>query len=163
MQKKYSIKVLITLALALFLNGFSIQAQSCDTQLNVFKNRDARSATVNDPTKFKMEITNKSGRSQSYEIQSVVFEDPCEEIGITKSSAKRSSDLNVSIISGDTRSNFITVPAGGTTAFLAEISVNVGTKLNVWKCVQLKAVSDACSKSDVTKLLKVYIPDPTEN
>ncbi|MCW5520651.1 hypothetical protein J1N09_12425 [Aureitalea sp. L0-47] len=163
MQKKYTIKVLITLALALFLNGFSVHAQSCDTQLSVHKNRDARSATVNDPTRFQMEITNKSGRSQSYEIQSVAFEEPCEKIGMSNSSSRRTSDLNVSISSEGSRSNFITVPAGGTKTFLAEISVNVGSKLNVWKCVELKAVSEACSKSEARKLLKVYIPDPTEN
>ncbi len=163
MQKKYSINPLIILTLAILLNGFSVHAQSCNSKLNVFKNRDARSATINDPTKFKLELTNNSTRSQSYEIRSVIFDEPCEDVGVSKTNTKRSSDLNVSIVSNNSRSNLVTVPAGSTLSFIAEVSVNPGTKLNTWKCVELVAVSDACSSRDTRKLLKVYISDPSEH
>jgi hypothetical protein len=162
MQKKYSIKLLITASLVLFFGSISMNAQSCNSKLEVSKNRNARSATVNDPTRFKMELTNNSSSSQSYEIQSVIFEDPCEVIGTSNTSA-RSSELNVDIISNNAPTTFITVPARSTHSFLAKISVNPGAKLNVWKCVRLVAVSDACSKQEAQQLLKVYIPDPTEN
>jgi hypothetical protein len=109
-----------------------------------------------------MELTNNSSSSQSYEIQSEIYEDPCETIGRSNSSA-RSNELNVAIYSNETRTSVITVPARSKISFLAEISVTPGAKLNAWKCVRLIAVSDACSKQEAQQLLKVYIPDPTEN
>jgi len=162
MQKKYSIKFLITAALAFFLSSFAVNAQSCNSELSVFKNRNARSAAVNNATRFQMELTNNSNSSQSYEIHYEIFDDPCEKINASNSSA-RSSELNVAIYANDTRTSVIVVPARSKKSFLAEISVTQGAKLNVWKCVRLLAVSDACSNQEVQQLLKVYIPDPTEN
>ncbi len=162
MQKKYSIKFLIIASLVLFLGSFNTNAQSCNSELGVSKNRSARSATLNDPTRFQMELTNNSSSSQSYEIQTVIFEDPCEAIG-TSNTSLRSAELNVEIFSNKAQTSIITVPARSTHSFLAEISVNPGAKLNVWKCVRLIAVSNACSKQEAQQLLKVYISDPTEH
>jgi hypothetical protein len=162
MQKKYPIKFLITASLAFFLSSFTVNAQSCNSELGVTKNRNARSAMVNDPTRFQMELTNNSSISQTYEIEYVVFEDPCEAIG-TSNTSVRSSELNVNIISNNAPTNVITVPARSTHSFLAKISVNPGAKLNAWKCVRLIAVSNACSKQEAQQLLKVYISDPTEH
>lgn len=116
----------------------------------------------NDPTRFQMELTNNSSSSQTYEIQYKVFEDPCEVVGASNSS-NRSTDLNVAIYSRKVRTNSITVPARSKQTFLAEVSVNIGSKLNAWKCVRLTAVSNACSEQETQQLLKVYVSDPTEH
>ncbi|MBT8262694.1 MAG: hypothetical protein KJO05_07720 [Bacteroidia bacterium] len=162
MQKKYSIKFLITASLAFFLSSYVLNAQSCNSELRVVKNRNARSAMENDPTRFQMELTNNSSSSQTYEIQYKVFEDPCEVVGASNSS-NRSTDLNVAIYSRKVRTNSITVPARSKQTFLAEVSVNIGSKLNAWKCVRLTAVSNACSEQETQQLLKVYVSDPTEH
>lgn len=163
MQKKYSIKFLIIVALVFFIGSLSLQAQNCNSELGVYKGRDARSATLNDATKFKLELTNNSSQSQTYEIQSVIFEDPCEETGLSNSTNSRSTGLSVSIQLNDSRTSTITVPARSTKSFVAEVSVSSATTFQVWKCVELTAVSSACAKGEARALLKVFLSDPTDN
>lgn len=164
MQKKYSINFLITVALVFFIGSFNLQAQQCNSELGVYKDRNARSATLNDATKFKMELTNNSSQSQTYEIQSVIFEDPCEEAGLSGSTNSRNTTgLNVSIQINNARASSITVPARSTKSFVAEVSVASASKFQVWKCVELTAVSNACAKGEAKALLKVFISDPTNN
>ena len=164
MQKKYSINFLITVALVFFIGSFTLQAQKCNSELGVYKGRNARSATLNDATKFKMELTNNSSQTQTYEIRSVVFDEPCEETGFSDSTNSRNATgLDVSIQINNSRASSITVPPRTTKSFVAEVSISSATKFQVWKCVELKAVSEACAKGEARALLKVFISDPTNN
>jgi len=160
MQKTILLRLCFVATILLF-GTQTVASQVCNSKLTVVKNRDSRSATVNDPTKFQLELQNNSSKSQNYTISSIVYDKACDQ----QSSSVRSGstvDMNVSISQNNFRSNTITVAPGSTALVIAEVSVGAKIKPNQWYCVELVAASDQCSSKTQSKKLKVYVTDGSE-
>ena len=146
-----------------FLSNFSIAyAQSCNTELSVSNNRDTRSASENDPTQFQLEILNNSFSSQSYHIEVVNFDGTFIIKGEKPARLKSNNDLNVSIYQNNSQNNRITVPARSTIIFQVSVSVPIGTPVNHWGGLEVKAINSACPDGTVSALLKLFVTDPSE-
>ncbi len=140
-------------------------AQNCNSELSVYQNRDARSASENDSTRFQLELTNNTSASQTYTIKAVNYNGSCT-VGNNKSLRSNSNiNLNVSFIQQGSRSssNSITVPARSTVNFLASVTVPSGTPKKEWSCIEVQANSNACTQGAVSTILKVFVSDPLEN
>ena len=146
-----------------FLSNFSIAyAQSCNTELSVSNNRDTRSANENDPTQFQLEILNNSSSSKSYHIEVANFEGTFKIKGEEPLRLSSSNDLNVSIYQNNSQNNMINVPAGSTIDFQVSVSVPIGTPVNRWGGLEVKAINDACPDGSASALLKLFVTDPSE-
>jgi hypothetical protein len=153
---------LMFIALAFLSNFSTAYAQSCNSELRVVNNRDARSASENDPTQFQMEILNNSSSSQSYDIRVANF----EGIFIFKSEEplrlNSIHDLNVLIYQNNSQNPMIIVPARSTANFQVSVSVPIGTPVNQWGGLEVKAISDTCPDGAISALLKLFVTDPNE-
>lgn len=159
-----TLKTIFLFTTLITLFGFSTSyAQTCNSELMVSKNRDARSASENDPTQFQLELTNNSSKAQSYSIETSRYEGSFKVKGISPSTLTSSAQLDVSILQDRaTASSRITVPARSTVAFQVQVSVPKGTPINKWGGVKVNAISDACEEGKISTLLKLFVADPTE-
>ena len=66
---------------------------------------------------------------------------------------------NCNVIQGNTQ---ITLSAGQSYNFKIQESVPTGTPYYRWSCIEVQAKSDECNSISANTLLKVYVPDPTE-
>ena len=66
---------------------------------------------------------------------------------------------NCIVIQGNTQ---ITLSAGQSYNFKIQESVPTGTPYYRWSCIEVQAKSDECNSISANTLLKVYVPDPTE-
>ncbi|MEM7087779.1 MAG: hypothetical protein AAF489_16475 [Bacteroidota bacterium] len=163
-MRNTTLKTIFLFTTLITLFGFSdAYAQSCNSELIVSKNRDARSASENDPTQFQLELTNNSSKTQSYSIETKRYDGSFQVRGISPSTLTSSAQLNVSILQDRGVANSrITVPARSTVIFQAKVSVPKGTPVNKWGGVTVNAVSDACDEGRVSTLLKLFVANPTE-
>lgn len=153
---------LMFMTLAFFSNFSSAYAQSCNSELSISNNRDARSASENDPTQFQLEIINNSFSSQSYYIEVVNFDGTFKIKGEEPARLSSNNNLNVSVLQNNTQNNTISVPARSTIIFQVSVSVPIGTPVNHWGGLKVKAISDACPDGAISALLKLFVTDPSE-
>jgi len=146
-----------------FLSNFSnAYAQSCNTELSVINNRDSRSASENDPTQFQLEILNSSFSSQSYHIEVMDFDGTFKIRGEEPTRLNSINILDISIYQNNSQNTTINVPAGSTTIFQVSVSVPVGTPVNRWGGLEVKAINDNCPDGTISVLLKLFVADHSE-
>lgn len=153
---------LMFMTLAFLSNFSSAYAQSCNTELIVINNRDVRSASENDPTQFQLEILNNSFSSQSYHIEVVNFEGTFKIKGDEPARLNPNNDLIASIYQNNSKNNTINVPGRSTIIFQISVSVPIGTPVNHWGGLEVKAINNACQDGTVSALLKLFVTDPSE-
>jgi len=152
--------LLITFLLASTVISFG---QSCNSELNVSKDRDARSANENNPTQFQLELSNNSSKSQTYFIETTRFENSFQVRGVNKNKLAISSKLNVAIWkNNNVVDKWITVPANSSAKIQVQISVPQGTTVNRWAAIEVTAKNNDCSNGNVSTLLKLFVTDPSE-
>ncbi len=135
--------------------GTSVFAHNCNAELVVEKNRNTRSATE-DGAAFSLVFTRNSSITTSYTITTINLEESCAN----KNRASSLSNVNLNIvIQGNTQ---ITLSAGQSYNFKIQVSVPTGTPYYRWSCIEVQAKSDACNSISAKTLLKIYVPDPTE-
>ncbi len=152
------------LVLVFIFGMFSIQgySQGCNSELAVYKDRDSRSITKNDPTRFQLELTNNGSKAQTYTIVSDDYKGTC----MVNGSALRSSatsKLDVFIYQNESRTSTITVPARSTAKFIAMVALPRGAAAKGWQCIEVIANSDYCQNGTVSTILKVYVTDSNDN
>lgn len=156
-------KLIMFTLLFTFSGVTSVYAQSCNSELKVSKDRDARSASLNDPTQFQMELTNNSSQTQSYSIETSRYDGTFRVKGVSPSALSSSAKLDVSIFQSSSVANSrISVPARSTVVFQVQVSVPDGTPVNKWGGITVNAVSDACDEGKLSTLLKLFVADSTE-
>ncbi len=162
MLTKTSFRLLLCVAIFAF-GGIQISnAQSCNSELKVSKDRDRRSASEVDPTQYQMELTNNGSSSQTYQINVSHYQGSFTVKGKQPAILSSSNMINSTILQNNLQSNTITVPARSTSVFMLAVSVPPGTPIKKWAGLQVSASSSACPNGSVTKLVKLYIADPTE-
>ena len=163
-MRNNTLKTILLFTTLITLFGYSTSyGQSCNSELVVSKNRDARSASENDPTGFQLELTNNSSKAQSYSIETSRYEGSFKVKGVSPSTLTSSAKLDVSILQDRSVANSrITVPARSTVVFQARVSVPLGTPINKWGGIQVNAISDDCEEGKISTLLKLFVADPTE-
>ncbi|RLD25711.1 MAG: hypothetical protein DRI70_06695, partial [Bacteroidetes bacterium] len=72
------------------------------------------------------------------------------------------NDLIVSVYQNNSQNNRINVPARATIIFQVSVSVPVGTPVNHWGGMEVKAINDACPDGTISALLKLFVTDPSE-
>jgi len=148
--------------LAFFANDFSVYAQSCNTELSVYKNRNARSASENDSTRFQLELTNNTSSSQSYQIEVANFDGSFTVNGRVPQRLSSNAELNTTIVQNNIQKNTITVPASSSVIFQTKVSVPPGTPFDRWGGLEVKAINSDCPDGAVTALLKLQVTNPSE-
>lgn len=150
----------------IFLASFFISsdafAQSCNSELTVNKDRDRRSASELDPTQYLMELTNNGFSSQTYQIGVSNYQGSFSVKGKQPAVLSSSYSIDTAVLQNNIQNNTITVPARSTGVFKLAITVPSGTPPNKWTALEVNAVSSACPNGTVTKVVKLYISDPTE-
>jgi hypothetical protein len=137
--------------------------QNCDAKMKVYKGRDMKSATVDAPAKFKVELTNNSASSQTYVLESV---NSAKSFTVENKAASRLASnykLSATINHNGLVGSSITVPARSTVTFLALVAVPENAPFNKWGAVELKANNKACGDGALSALLKVFNRNPDEN
>ena len=153
---------LMFMTLAFLSNFSSAYAQSCNTELIVINNRDARSASENDPTQFQLEILNNSFSVQSYHIEVANFDGIFKINGEEPTRLGSDNNLIVSVYQNNLKNNTINVPGRSTIVFQVSVSVPIGTPVNHWGGLEVKAINNACQDGTVSVLLKLFVTDPSE-
>ena len=147
------------LILGLFIFSASSFAQNCGVTLEVDKGRNSRSVDE-DGTQFVLVLTNTSSTSKSFDISTSLLKDGCSN---GQKSLQSNAVLNLSVIDMQSRlqsSPKITVGAKQTYKFMIDVKAPQGTPHGQWGCYEVKAVSQGCNTSTI---LKIYVPDPSEN
>ena len=135
--------------------GTSVFAQNCNAELVVEKNRNTRSANE-DGAAFSLVLTNNSSITTSYIITTINLKESCAN----KNRKTSLSNVNLNIvIQGNTQ---ISLGAGQSYNFKIHVNVPTGTPYYRWSCIEVQAKSDECNSISANTLLKVYVPDPTE-
>ena len=135
--------------------GTSVFAQNCNAELVVEKNRNTRSANE-DGAAFSLVLTNNSSITTTYNITTINLEKSCAN----KNRRTSLSNVNLNIvIQGNTQ---ISLGAGQSYNFKIQVSVPTGTPYYRWSCIEVQAKSDVCNSISAKTLLKIYVPDPTE-
>lgn len=161
-MRKITPRSFLTLATcALFFNVLSY-AQNCNTELSILKDRDARSITVNDPTEFRLVLTNNSSKSQNYQIQARDITNTCNRDGKNIIDSRSNHNLNVAILQNRSNNSSINVPANSSKEFSVKVSAPSNVRYDAWSCIQLVANSAFCGES-VTKTIKVFVSDPSDD
>ena len=148
--------------LAVIFTTSNAFAQSCNSEIKVTKNRDSRSANELDPTQYQMELINNGNSSQTYQISVSNYEGTFMVNGRRPQVLSASYPINSSIFQKNKQQNTITVPARSSAIFKLAVTVPPGTPVDKWAGLEVHAVSNACSNGSVSKLVKLYISDPTE-
>lgn len=156
-------KLYLCLILTTFLSVSLAMGQSCNSKLNAFKNRDAKSVAVNMPVNFQLTLANNSSKSETYQLAVETLEQSCQHDGKTLSTTKSPQAVNVSFIQNKNRTNTLTIPAKSSMDFLAEVSVPAGTEYDQWICVSIIARSSTCTQNLVNETIKIYVRNPSEN
>lgn len=159
MAKSYFTKIFVSFLLLSTASSFNLQGQSCNTELEVYKNRDKRSVMPNDGTTFQIDLTNTQSTSQTYNLITSIYDRPCEGSGSQGASRSSMEGVLTAVVSQNgARSNSITV-AGNTSARIwVEVEMGPNARLNSWHCVDLIATSQSCGK-DIIKKLNVFVSD----
>ena len=135
--------------------GTSVFAQNCNAELVVENNRNTRSANE-DGAVFSLVLTNSSSITTTYNITTLNLEKSCAN----KNRGTSLSNVNLNIvIQGNTQ---ISLSAGQSYSFKIQVSVPSGTPYYRWSCIEVQAKSDECNSISANILLKVYVPNPTE-
>lgn len=148
--------------LAFFTSFSNAIAQSCNTELKVSKNRNARSANEQDATQFYLELINNSSTTQTYSFEVANYDGSFLVRGKQPEMLNSLAQLDVSIRQNNIVKNSITVPARSTVEVQAHVAVQPGTPMKKWAGLELRAISNACTNGAVSTLLKLYVTDPTE-
>ena len=148
--------------LTLILTSFDAFAQSCNSELKVTNNRDARSASVGDPTGFQLELTNNTSSEQTYQIEVSNYDGTFKVDGKSPARLSANTILNTSVHFNNNQANSIRVPARSTVVFKTSVSVPSGTASNRWGGLEVKAISPACSEGSLSALLKLYVTENSE-
>jgi len=163
-MRKITFKTIFLFTTLITLFGFSnTYGQTCNSELVVSKNRDARSASENDSTQYQLELTNNSSKAQSYSIETSRFDGTFKVKGISPATLTSSTKLDVTVLQNRSVANSrVSVPARSTVVFQVQVSVPSGTPFNKWGGVKVNAISDACEEGKISTLLKLFVADPTE-
>ncbi len=151
-------RLLCVLTFLIFNISFTY-AQSCNSELIVENNRNARSVSENDPTRFHLNLTNNSSKTQTYTINAKIFSGICKVDGKKAQNTSSNNGFEISIFQNKNRKNTFTIPARSTISFQALVSVISGTPVNEWSCIEIQAYSVNCSNEDNTAIVKVLVAD----
>lgn len=152
--------VLFTVSLLGTSVGF---AQDCKAELKVEHDFTTKSA-FEDGAFFPITVTNTSSFKQEFILTSVSLKEPC--------SPKRETSklgnviLDVSFISSNKSSapmqTRFELAAGETFNFNVQVKVPKGTPFYRWSCIEVQVQSVKCNSIVATEILKVYVPNPSE-
>lgn len=163
MFKKSTLASLMLSVMVFLSMGAKVSAQSCNSKLDVYKERDTRSADVNAGTQFKFQLTNSSNTSKTFTVASVQPTKACVS-GKISSKPAINAPLDVSFLSQDRKpGNKIVVPARKTVIFKAVVNVPPGTPVGNTACLEVQATADGCTDGALTTNVYVIISDPSEN
>lgn len=152
---------LVVFVLSMF--SFQNYAQSCDSEFNVFKNRDARSVSENNSTRFQFEITNNKSKAQTYQLVAEKIDGSCKIQRSGTSSAISEAKLNISFYKKGLTVTSITVPAREKVSFQALVQLAPGEFKPGWQCIEIVANSDNCINGTLSTIIKVYVSDSPDN
>lgn len=135
-------------------NGLSV----ANVELKVIKASDAPHTSTEH--EYLLKASNTTGAEVSLNI--ITTNVPC--------SGKKYVDLNQSIYRTENGEHVllgkgimpIVVPANGEVEFYVKLVRPVGTALNTWNCVEIKAVNNAQKVLSNTILIESFIPDPND-
>ena len=159
MAKSYFTKIFVTFLVVVTASSFNLQGQSCNTELEVYKNRDKRTVMPGARTIFKLDLTNTQSTAQTYDLSTINYDQPCGSTGTIGVSRRGSVDvLTTAILQDGLRSSTLSLAGNSTTRFWVEVRLGPNAKLNSWHCVDLVATSQSCGK-DIIKKLNVFVSD----
>jgi len=163
MAKSYFTKTFVTFLVVVIASSFNLQGQSCNTELEVHKNRDKRSVTPNNGTAFQLDLTNTQSVAQTYDLSTLIYDSPCDASGPAGNTRGSKSNVLKAVVTREgVRSNSITVAGNTSSRIWVEVEMGSGAKLNSWHCVDVVATSRSCGK-DITKKLNVFVSDGKAN
>jgi len=157
-------KKTLILFLVFFAFGFnSVFSQTCSSELSVEKNRNVRSAYKN-KTSFTLFLKNTSSKSTKYILDYENSQVSCDNADRKSLLANVRLDVQFSgekLVEGNTTS--VTLNPGETFQFKASVTVLDELQFKRWGCTNIIVRSDACEDIVSQSLLRVYVPDPSEN
>ncbi len=152
---------LLTLLTTFFIasTGYS---QSCAAAFSVENDRNVDSADE-DGAQFVVNIKNNGSQTTTYELRSVFQDTSCS----TQNRSSQTSNVRLNVaffssVSGSQQINRIKVSPGQSVQMKVNITVPAGTLFNRWSCIQLEAFDPNCSSVAGSQLLRVFVPDPSE-
>lgn len=151
-------------AFGLFMiSSISTYGQVCDAKLEVEKQRSSKSVNANGAL-FSLILTNNSSEAMTFDVVAESSDIKCdaERMGSTGKNVL----VDIAVLSNDGKSslgNAVSLRAGEELSFKVRAMPQEGTSYNVWSCVTVKAVSRNCTSTALESMLKVFLPNPSEN
>ena len=136
-------------------------SNNCNTELVVEKSRNTKSADE-DGAIFPLVLTNNSSKQIVYTLSFNQLKERCDN-GTLKSE-RENSILDISFLSSNNKNKLsknITLNSGQSLKFNALVNAPKNTPYYTWGCIEVQANSNNCKNSTST-ILKVYVPDPSE-
>lgn len=154
------IRLLVTLIVLLFSQGTI--AQDCKANLSAQNQKNVGTADE-DGTAFTLELSNPTSRTKSYRFTATFSSTPCSTPN--KANLGENVVLDVSFADTSFSSQVITgmevIPRQMKT-FKVDVQVPAGTPFNRWSCIEINAIDMECGTVAATQLLRVFVPDPSE-
>ncbi|MEP2937058.1 MAG: Fn3-like domain-containing protein [Gilvibacter sp.] len=148
--------------LTTFLVSEIAYSQSCDASLVLEGNKNVGSADE-DGTQFVLIVKNESNTTQNYQLNTNFLAESCASAN--KANVGENIPLDVhfkSQLNSTLGSTRLTLSPNQSQRINIDIQVPQGSSYNRWSCIQLELASEQCSNLVATQLLRVFVPDPTE-
>ncbi|MDC7998429.1 hypothetical protein [Gilvibacter sediminis] len=154
------LRLLVTLAVLLFSQATF--AQDCSADL-IAQNQKNVGTADEDGTAFTLELSNPTSRTKSYRFTATFSSTPCSTPN--KANLGENVVLDVSFADTSFSSQVITgmeVSPRQMKTFKVDVQVPAGTPFNRWSCIEINAIDMECGTVAATQLLRVFVPDPSE-
>ncbi len=155
-------KLRTTILFFIFFNSFLYgQTTKCNVSLNVEKQRNTRSTTL-EGTYYAMILTNISATQSTYTLTSENRNLDCQNPDNT--SSNDNVELKINFLYEKLKPiNEISIQSGQKIKFFVHITVPKNTNINKWSCTEILANSKECTDYEVRTLIKTLVISASED
>ena len=137
-------------------------SQSCNASLTLQSSKNVGTADE-DGTQFVLMIKNNSSKSMDFELNTNFLSTSCASSN--KANVGDNIPLDVHFIrngNSSLGSMRLSLSPNESRTINVDVQVPARSPYNRWSCIQLELNSEQCSNLVATQLLRVFVPNPTE-
>ena len=149
-------------ALASLLFTFGAYSQTCTATFSAENQKNVGSADE-DGTSFTLNLTNTSSARKTYTFTATFAETSCATPN--KSNLGNNVVLDVRFyeqLQTKRSAQSTELSAGQSRSIVVDVQVPSGTTFNRWSCIEINAIDMECGSVAATQLLRVFVPDPSD-
>lgn len=161
-QNTHAGKLCLLVTLVTLLFSFGAYAQDCTALFSAQNQKNIGSADE-DGTAFTLILENTSSASKTYTFTATFSETSCA----TANRSNMGNNVVLDVKFYEQLNAARTMPsaelaAGQSRSIVVDVQVPPGTSLDRWSCIEINAIDMECGTVAAKQLLRVFVPDPSD-